>query len=106
MTEQSEPSQRSMEIARASYQAMFDADAPKMSAAIRRAARVIDAELRKGEELARAVEPLVAAAQGLSLGTDWNKGTAAGYHRQSLLDAIPAAQAALAAYRASTGGQP
>ncbi len=31
---------------------------------------------------------MVSSAKGLSFGVDWNKGTAASYHRQPLLDAI------------------
>lgn len=47
--------------------------------------------------LRKALEPLTVAAYGLSGGTDWNNGTHAKLHgyRQKLLDAIPAARAAL-----------
>lgn len=44
-----------------------------------------------------AARPLIEAARGLSFGTDWNGGTQAKLHgyRQKLLDALPAALAAL-----------
>jgi hypothetical protein len=49
------------------------------------------------ERLREALRPLLSAAEGLSHGTDWNHGTHAKDHgyRQKLLDAIPAARAAL-----------
>jgi hypothetical protein len=53
-----------------------------------------------------ALEPLAAAATGLSLGTDWNNGVAAKKHgyRQKLLDALPKAIEALATLKSQVGG--
>lgn len=44
-----------------------------------------------------AVKPLIYAAEGLSYGDDWNNGTHAKMYRPRLLDALPAALAALRA---------
>lgn len=53
------------------------------------------------EAMREALGPLLVAAEGLSHGTDWNKGSHAVMHgyRQILLDAIPAARTALGADR-------
>ena len=49
--------------------------------------------------LLEALEGITRAAEGLSHGVDWNNGTHAKTHgyRQKLLDALPAARAAIAA---------
>ena len=51
------------------------------------------------KELVEALKPLVEAADDLSFGADWNNGIHAKTHgyRQKLLDALPAARAALKA---------
>lgn len=53
------------------------------------------------EEIVGAAEALLAAAKGLSHGTDWNNGHHAKRHghRRKLLDAIPRLDAALARIR-------
>lgn len=57
----------------------------------------IVAAMEGREALVGALEPLLKAADGLSHGTDWNKGTHALKHgyRAKLLAAIPAARAAI-----------
>lgn len=49
------------------------------------------------ERLRDALHPLYHAASGISFGEDWNNGTHAKLHgyRQKLIDALPAARAAL-----------
>jgi len=49
------------------------------------------------DEAREALRPMLAAASGLSFGTDWNNGTHAKLHgyRQKLIDAIPRARQAL-----------
>lgn len=47
------------------------------------------------QRLEEALREMVDAANGLSFGVDWNNGTHAKHHRQKLLDALPAARAAL-----------
>jgi hypothetical protein len=53
--------------------------------------------------LLEALEGMTRAADGLSHGVDWNNGTHAKTHgyRQKLLDALPAARAAIAAAKGS-----
>ncbi len=55
-----------------------------------------DALRAERDMLREAFKPLFDAASGLSLGVDWNKGTHAKAYRQKLIDALPAARAALA----------
>lgn len=46
-------------------------------------------------------EELLRHAHGMTMGTDWNKGTMASHHRELLGEAVVQCQAWLAAYRAS-----
>jgi hypothetical protein len=68
-----------------------------MNEAVANSVKLAEAAEASAARLRVATEPLVAAAEALSHGTDWNNGTHAKLHgyRQKLIDAIPAARAAL-----------
>lgn len=48
------------------------------------------AALHTGDAEKEALEKVYQHALGLSLGLDWNNGTAAGLHREKLIDAVKA----------------
>lgn len=47
-----------------------------------------DAVITELQERVRKAEKVICHVKGLSFGVDWNKGTAAGFHREKLLKAL------------------